>query len=291
MSDIRKYIEIVESCYSLNEDVVKVPDSMYEHVNAIIFGYIGYFLYNEFDSRFHDQLTVNGNYITNNQYQFDYNDMESVDADRYTIDVSGVPYTDIEQDVIHIGVQRHSNDSGYLPDHNLLYISIKQLIDVIEGSHHKVSDIDEQEMIYELDGTIDSVNSMLNDFYESLKGIIRHELTHYIQVRYLSKKHPKQGIPDGQNPTDASMTDYFNSDIEFSAYITSAIETYKTNIRKLEPDEYTEYFKYIVGMNNQFNNILQIEVSDRTIRGFFLTLKEHDPVKYKKAIKYFIKNI
>jgi len=291
MSDIRKYVQIVESSYNLKEDVIKIPDSLYYQVNRFVFGYIGYFLYHEFNNRYHDRFTVNGHNIVDNVYQFDINDKESVDADRYKIDVSDVPYTDKVVDVIYIGVQRYSNNSGYLPDHNLLNISIKEFVDTIEDKHHKVSDPDEQEMVYELDGTIDLVNDMLDKLHKELNGIIRHELTHFIQVRYLSKKHPKQGLPDEQNPLESSMSDYFNSDIEFSAYITTAIETYKANIQKLKPSEYKEYFKYLVGMDHESKHMLRIDVSDRTIREFFLTLKEHNPSKYKKAIKYFIKNI
>lgn len=277
---------------SLNEGVIEVPDNLVKYVMDRVFKFIGNHLGEEFDKKYHDNFTVKGRMIVNNidHYQIDGGD--TLSAATFTIDVSNVKYTERDIDELSIGVHLYNNNHMYLPEKNVLAISVKKLFDIIDRVNVKAENPSEQDDYYELVDTFAVINKNLDIMYDTLKASVKHELAHFIQFRYLKDKHSKQAeIASDYDDDDKDA--YFSSDIEYSPQIISAIEIFKNNIQYSGDITPKEYFRYMVGMRDGRRIPLMTDgvQNDETAVKFFSTLKRKNLTKYKKAIKYFVNNI
>lgn len=275
----------------LQEGIIQVPDHLVAYVKEIVFSMVGNYLGNVFHEKFHHLFTIDGKQITNTKshLEIDTRDHDSIQGSQYTIDVRDIPYTDKQTDKLVIGVHLKNTNDMYVPEANAIGISVLNVITYIDKiTDYPTDDMEELEMYYELVDIFKSINTMLNRVYHNLTGAIKHELAHFIQFVYLSKKHSKQA--DVASDYD-DMEGYFQSDIEQSPYIISAIEVFKFNAPRLKITP-TEYFKYLVGMISHRGLFVDDHtVPDNTVRNFFLALKNKNKSKYKKAVRYFMSNI
>lgn len=70
-----------------------------------------------------------------------------------------------------------------------------------------------------------------NGLESTIEGVVRHEVTHMVQVMYLSQKSPEQVSREGG---------YYNSEIEFDPYIKTFIEEVVKKDMRDNPDSYRD---------------------------------------------------
>lgn len=145
-----------------------------------------------------------------------------------------------------------------------------------------------QEMI---DDDMETVGSLINHFMGEIRGTIKHELEHYIQI-VLFKNKKKYDV---EHNIDMDYEDYLTSDIEFHPTITSTLYAFK-NLKDQFPntndDIILRLFSYVITQVNTLgfspydyqssHEILPIMSS----RDFFMALKKKDRGRWKTAVKY-----
>ncbi len=277
----------------IKEGVIHVPDHLVNYIKEIVLDMVGNYLGQIFNEKYHRHFIVNGRSIVNNKSHLtiDVNDVEGIQGSMYHLDVRDVPYTDKSTDKVLIGVQLVNTNSMYVPSHNAIAISVKEPIEFINRiSDYPTDDMEDLDAYYELVEIFKRINAMLGTFSNSLNGTIKHELAHFIQFQYLSKKHPKQsGVDDSYSEDDLHA--YYQADIEQSPHVISAIEVFNHNapLATVTP---IEYFKYLVGMTDNGGKFTKNDtLPTNSVRNFFITLKNNNKSKYKKAVKYFASNI
>lgn len=277
---------------SLNEGIIDVPDDLVKYVAERILKFVGNHLGKEFDKKYHDNFKVKNRMIVNSIDHYEVNGGDTLSAATFDIDVSDIKYTDRDVDKLSIGVHLHNHNHMYLPDKNVLAVSVKKLFEIIDRVNVKSENASEQDDYYELIDTFNVINENLDKFHDTIKSSVKHELAHFIQFRYLKDKHSKQAeIASDYDDDDKDA--YFSSDIEYSPQIISAIEIFKNNIQYSGDVTAKEYFRYMVGMRDGRRIPLMTDgvQNDETAVRFFSTLKRKNLTKYKKAIKYFVNNI
>lgn len=127
-------------------------------------------------------------------------------------------------------------------------------------------------------------NRMLDQLTTILDGItliVEHELSHYVQYKFLKHRSEKQ-LTDKRDDAltyEIGSDDYYLSTIEYQPYIAGLIAGYDEILKKLKNGNYTDDIHYKI-INRITEGILR--------SGFFRTLKERDPTRYKKGVRTLV---
>lgn len=280
-------IKNMEIYMNVFEGVINVPETVVDEVTNIVMKMIGHYIGTNFDKKYYKEFSINGNIINNNPI-YKISSSDEIIGQPFTINIEPIKYTNLTKDEIVIGLQRIDNDGRYLPDENMLIIPATRLLDSIDTLNVKDDDPTEQGFLYELLDTFHSIDKAISLYRKHIRSVIKHEMAHYIQIRYLSEKHYKQAEFNDNDDIDA----YLTSNIEYSPQIITAIETFKVNTSISDfPVSKKEYFKYLVDMGGKSLGFHVETISDVMVREFFISLKKRNTKLYKKAIKYFFNEI
>lgn len=145
------------------------------------------------------------------------------------------------------------------------------------------------------------VLSRFGDMITRVKGILEHELSHYMQFKVLSRGHVQQ-IHDAGKRVSADQKEgddeeYYTSQVEFDPQIKTAISDYKTLERKMlkkYPDQRTRPLRdWMTATGTRTAALYGIDRHDDWLIPdepfeFFKKLKQLDNGKWKRAVKYFM---
>ncbi|ASV44071.1 hypothetical protein PBI_SCTP2_56 [Salicola phage SCTP-2] len=209
---------------------------------------------------------------------------------------------------------------AYDEKNNMVVVNFHSLIEALSmvrdtyKEMYTTDDLSKKEIFEELDlfDFDKTVKKHLTDFIKDSKSTIEHELAHYIQHNYLKQKSEKQvEKPDykHEHGSKENYDEYFGSEVEYSPQILSAVRDFEKFFNSMS-DESQQYidkqykrniFNYIVGQTNTLQTLSEysgenLKGIDNTLtnfrtvklpRSFFMSLKNSDNEKWKKAVKYF----
>lgn len=119
---------------------------------------------------------------------------------------------------------------------------------------------------------------------KSLKGAIRHELMHMVQLLYIEKEMSSQMQVDYYDSNDeVDIIKYFKSDIEFNPYLQSEISKFMNDF----------YYSGIETnkLKSLMREFISIDYNMGRTSAYFNILKNNSPKKYKKAVKIFFTEV
>lgn len=291
MSDVNNIIErecgknTTMRIKDLSEGVIQVPDELVDYVTMITKKFLkGYIYCNFHKGLIHELEKTMGFFSTNKNYLVcDFEDA-SGEYHTYDVDVSNVKYTDKTTDTLGIGIayQNSTTNAMFLPDRDAILINLFHFIKNIEPLKQDSDDAKEIMMRYELVDAANRIPEIYESFVRRLRSIIKHELAHFIQFKYLADKSEKQISTDGE---------YHQQFAEYSPWIITSIENIKLakdviNIKEL--------VNFVIGVSDIEPKGLLFSGHSKSIlnsRSFFRKLKDHNPKQWKKAVKYLINEL
>lgn len=271
----------------LSEGVIQVPDELVDYVTMITKKFMKGYIYCNFHKEFINELEKTMGFFSSNK-NYLVCDIEDSSGEfyEYDIDVSNVKYTDRTTDTLGIGIayQNSNTHAMYLPDKNAILINLFHFIKRIDDLKQDTDDADTEEIMmrYELVDASTRIPEIFELYVKKLKGIIKHELAHFIQFKYLAEKSKDQISTDG---------DYHQQFVEYSPWIITTIETIQ-----LAKNEFNikELVNFVVGVDDSEPKGLVWSEYVNAIynsRMFFKQLKSDNPKQWKKAIKYLINEL
>jgi len=179
--------------------------------------------------------------------------------------------------------------ASYSGTRNKLKINLSSLINAVEKIGKAIVD----------SAVVKRVIGEVERIIDSIRDILEHELTHYLQLRVFSRASPTY-----LNPTDFlhrhSSPEYYRSEIEFDPLIKTTIGNVTRGFKKLKtewPEATIEpVLKYVVGEIQASVMIKQLKVTDDGVKAdlladyffakseFFKHLRS-EPGRWEKAVK------
>ena len=305
MSDIRKYVELLESSerLTLDEGVIKVPPSLLTHYYKYLLKVISTTIIR---SIYRGQYLENSNVDIYKKYDIDFKDHgDNYNASnkdgmrlRSTVNLNekDFPYGEDDREVtITFYVDKdltHSAGYYYPVDSNKgsVVISIYNIIQKAFSTINIDTFYDDDEDLIEnlKDGIFPMEFDMtLLPLVKSMMTTIEHEFAHAIQhliIKHDDQRKLNKGYESGGD-------EYWKSPVEFPTQVITAVrklEIYFDELYINDPTKKMQVVMYLIGQKTihelKLDTYNQIELLDNS-RTFFDTLKRTKPKAYKKAVK------